>query len=175
LYGGSMDNNVVSSLCQKLARASLASLRFNFRGVGHSQGEFSCGMGEQQDVEAAISFVSKAHQLDPGRIGLASYSAGAGFGLPVGASDARVKALAAISPPLEMFDFEFLKDCPKPKLIVSGSVDDYTPVGWFLEFCGSLSKPKDCETIEGADHFWRGYESRLAARVTAFFVRVLQA
>jgi alpha/beta superfamily hydrolase len=175
LYGGNMDNNVVCMVSEALARASLASFRFNFRGVGRSQGEFSHGVGEQQDVEAAISFVSKAHQLYPGRIGLAGYSAGAGFGLSVGASDARIKALAAISPPLEMFDFEFLKDCPKPKLIVSGSVDDYTPVGWFLEFCGSLSKPKDCETIEGADHFWRGYESRLAARVTAFFVRVLQA
>jgi len=175
LYGGSMDNNVVHSLCQTLAQASLASLRFNFPGVGRSQGRFSHGTGEQHDVEAAISFVSKAGQLDPARIGLAGYSAGAGFGLPVGVNDARIKALAAISPPLEMFDFEFLKDCPKPKLIVSGSGDDYTPTGRFLEFCRNLSAPQDCETIEGADHFWRGYESRLAARVTAFFVRVLQA
>jgi uncharacterized protein len=175
LYGGSMDNNVVRSVSETLARASLASFRFNFRGVGHSQGEFSHGTGEQHDVEAAISFVSKAGQLDPARIGLAGYSAGAGFGLPVGVSDARIKALAAISPPLDVFDFEFLKDCPKPKLIISGSGDDYTPAGWFFEFCRSLSEPKDCETIEGADHFWRGYESRLAARVTAFFVRVLQA
>jgi len=169
-----MDNNVVRSVSETLARASLASFRFNFRGVGHSQGEFSHGTGEQQDVEAAVSFVSKADQLDPGRIGLTGYSAGAGFGLPVGVSDARIKALAAISPPLDMFDFEFLKDCPKPKLIISGSGDDYAPADWFLEFCRSLSEPKDCETVEGADHFWRGYESRLAARVTAFFIRELQ-
>lgn len=170
-----MDNSVVCTVSETLARASLASFRFNFRGVGRSQGEFSQGIGERHDVEASISFVSKADQLDAGRIGLAGYSAGAGFGLPVGVSDARIKALAAISPPLEMFDFEFLKDCPKPRLIVLGSGDDYTPAGRFLEFCRSLSEPKDCETIEGADHFWRGHESRLATRVTAFFVTVLRA
>lgn len=173
LYGGSMDNNVVYSLSETLTQASLASLKFNFRGVGGSQGEFGQGIGEQEDVKAAISFISTVKEVDSKRIGLAGYSAGAGFALPVGLNDVRIKALAAVSPPLSMFDFDFLKGCPKPKLLISGSRDNFTPADQFLEFCQNLPAPKEYESIEGADHFWWGYESRLAAKVTAFFIKVL--
>ena len=173
LYGGSMDNNVVYSLSETLTQASLASFKFNFRGVGGSQGEFGQGIGEQEDVEAAISFINTVKKVDSKRIGLAGYSAGAGFALPVGLNDVRIKALAAVSPPLNMFDFDFLKDCPKPKLFISGSRDNFTPADQFLEFCQNLPAPKEYESIEGADHFWWGYESRLAAKVTAFFTKVL--
>ncbi len=173
LYGGSMDNNVVYSLSEALTRASLASFKFNFRGVGGSQGEFGQGIGEQEDVKAAISFINTVKAVDSKRIGLAGYSAGAGFALPVGLNDVRIKALAAVSPPLRMFDFDFLKDCPKPKLFISGSRDNFTPADQFLEFCQNLPEPKEYESIEGADHFWWGYETRLAAKVTAFFTKVL--
>ena len=173
LYGGSMDNNVVCRLSETLMQASFASFKFNFRGVGGSQGEFGQGIGEQADARAAISFVSTLEEVDSQRIGLAGYSAGAGFALPVSFDDARIKALAAISPPLNMFTFDFLKGCPKPKFLISGSGDDFTPAQQFLKFCRDLPEPKECESIEGADHFWWGYESHLAARVTAFFVKVL--
>jgi hypothetical protein len=173
LHGGSMDNNVVYSLCETLTQASLASFKFNFRGVGGSQGKFGQGKGEQEDVEAAISFLSTIKEVDSKRIGLAGYSAGAGFALPVAFKDDRIRALAAVSPPLPMFDFNFLKSCPKPKLLISGSRDDLIPLDQFLEFCQNLPEPKECESIAGADHFWWGYESRLAAKVTAFFTKVL--
>jgi len=173
LYGGSMDNNVVYSLSETLTQASLASFKFNFRGVGGSQGEFGQGIGEQEDVEAAISFVSTVKEVDYKRIGLAGYSAGAGFALPVGFNDDRIKALAAVSPPIPMFDFDFLKNCPKPKLLISGSRDELIPINQFLEFCQNLPEPKECESIEGAGHFWWGYESRLAAKVATFFTKVL--
>jgi alpha/beta superfamily hydrolase len=173
LYGGSMDNNVVCSLSETLTQASLASFRFNFRGVGGSQGEFGQGIGEQEDVEAAVYFMSTVKEVDCKRIGLAGYSAGAGFALPIGFKDDRITALAAISPPLPMFDFDFLKNCPKPKLFISGSRDDLIPLNQFLEFCQNLPEPKECESIEDADHFWWGYETLLAAKVTAFFTRVL--
>jgi alpha/beta superfamily hydrolase len=173
LYGGSMDNNVVNSLSETLAQASLVSFKFNFRGVGGSQGEFGQGKGEREDVEAAISFISTVKEVDSGRIGLAGYSAGAGFAFPVGFNDDRIRALAAVSPPLPMFDFDFLKSCPKPKLLISGSRDDLIPINQFLEFCQNLPEPKECESIEGADHFWWGYESSLATKVAAFFTKVL--
>jgi len=173
LYGGSMDNNVVYSLCETLTQASLVSFKFNFRGVGGSQGESGQGIGEQEDVEAAISSISTVKEVDSKRIGLAGYSAGAGFAFPVGFNDARIKALAAVSPPLPMFDFDFLKGCLKPKLLILGSRDSFIPSDQFLEFCQSLPEPKECESIEGADHFWWGYESGLAAKVVAFFSKVL--
>jgi uncharacterized protein len=173
LYGGSMDNNVVCSVSQALAGASLASLRFNFRGVGLSQGEFGHGPGERQDVQAALSFVITQEKIDAGRLGLAGYSAGAAFALPVGCDDQRVAALAAISPPLDTFDFGFLNACRKPKLLVLGSRDDLIPAGEFLEFCRNLPEPNEYEIFEGADHFWQGHEPALAARVAAFFAAAL--
>jgi len=173
LYGGSMDNNVVNCLSEALARASLVSFKFNFRGVGRSEGEFSQGIGEQEDVEAAISFVTTVREVDSKRLGLVGYSAGATFALPAGFKNARIKALGAVSPPLSMFDFEFLKSCLKPKLFISGSKDNFIPTSQFLEFCQNLSEPKEYDSIEGADHFWRGYESTLATKVTAFFTKVL--
>jgi len=173
LYGGSMDNNVVCNLSETLTQASLASFKFNFRGVGGSQGEFGQGIGEWEDVEAAISFISTVKEVDSRRIGLAGYSAGAGFALPVGFNDARIRALAAVSLPLPMFDFDFLKSCPKPKLFISGSRDNLIPTDQFFKFCQNLPEPKEYESIEGADHFWWGYESSMAAKVTAFFTRVL--
>jgi len=173
LYGGSMDNNVVSGVCEALTQVGLISLTFNFRGVGGSQGEFGHGIGEQEDVEAAISFISTVKEVDSERMGLAGYSAGAGFALPVGYKDVRIKALAAISPPLSMFDFDFLKSCPRPKLLILGSKDDLILTEQFLEFCNSLPEPREYEIVEGADHFWWGYESHLAAKVTDFFTKAL--
>lgn len=172
LYGGNMDNNVVCSLAQALPGSSFASFRFNFRGVGRSQGEFDNGIGEQRDVEAAISFTATASHVDPRRVGLAGYSAGVAFGFPVGAGDSRIKALAAVSPPLNMFNFDFLKSCTKPKFLISGSRDDFTDANRLLQFSQSLAEPKQCEIIEGADHFWSGYEALLATKVTAFFAKL---
>lgn len=173
LHGGSMDNNVVRSLCQALARVSLVSFRFNFRGVGDSEGEFDHGIGEEEDVKAAVSFISGLKEVDSSRLGLAGYSAGAAFALPVGSRDERIRALAAVSPPLTMFDFGFLKGCHKPEFLISGTEDDFTPVERFLELCSSLTEPKEYQTIEGADHFWWGHESSLATEMADFFTESL--
>jgi len=82
-------------------------------------------------------------------------------------------ALAAVSLPFPMFDSDYLKSCPKPKLLILGSRDNLIPTDQFLEFCQNLPEPKECESIEGADHCWWGYESSLAAKVAAFFTKVL--
>ncbi len=174
LYGGSMDNNVVDALCAALTQASLAAFKFNFRGVGGSEGEYSGGKGEQEDVSAAISFVVERGEVDRQRPGLAGYSAGAGFGFPAGIADARVKALAGVAPPLSMFDFEPLRTCLKPKLLVCGTEDEFIPVTQFKGFCQKLPEPKQCVIIDGADHFWWGFESLLASKVVTFFEQALK-
>ena len=173
LYGGDMYNNVVSTVCAALVQASLVAFRFNFRGVGGSGGRYGDGVGEQEDVRSAIAYVETLGYADSGRIGLAGYSAGAGFGIPVACNDERVKTICAISPPLSMFDFGCLNDCMKPKLLLCGGRDDFTPAELFFEFCQGLPEPKECGTIEGADHFWWGHESALADRVAAFFAGAL--
>ena len=87
LYGGDMDNNVVTRLYEEMVGASFISFRFNFRGVGRSQGTHSEGKGEPEDVAAAILYIDELPEVDSGRIGLAGYSAGAGYGIPVGVAD----------------------------------------------------------------------------------------
>ena len=171
LYGGSMDNNVVDAVCDALVQASIASFKFNFRGVGRSQGRYDEGRGEGEDVRNAIKYVSELKEVDPARIGLAGYSAGAAFSLPACWSDERIKAIAAISPPLEMSDFSFIADCKKPLLLISGSYDDFTPAERFIAFCRDLGEASEQELIVGADHFWQGYEPKLSELVTSFFIK----
>ncbi len=173
LYGGDMYNNVVSTVCAALTQASLVAFRLNFRGVGGSGGCYGDGAGEQEDVRSALAYVETLSYVDSGRVGLAGYSAGAGFGVPVACKDDRVRALCAVSPPLDMFDFACLSECAKPRLLLCGSRDDFTTADRFLEFCECLPEPKEYGTVEGADHFWWGHESALADRVAAFFTGAL--
>jgi len=173
LYGGSMENNAVNSICEALTRLSLISFKFNFRGVGYSQGTYDNGIGEQEDVRAAISFLTQLNMVDSNRIGLAGYSAGAAFGLPIGAEDSGIIAIAAVSPPFSMSDFSFLTDSLKPKYLISGSDDNFTLESQFQDYCKHLPDPVEYESIEGADHFWSGYEKEMAMKVAAFFARTL--
>ena len=173
LYGGSMDNNVVDAVCNALVRSSIAAFKFNFRGVGHSQGRYDEGRGEGDDARNAIKYVSTLKEIDAERIGLCGYSAGAAFSLPACCNDKYVKSIAAISPPLEMFDFSFIADCKKPLLLISGSYDDFTPAERFIAFCADLGESSEQELIVGADHFWCGYELKLAERVASFFIKAL--
>jgi len=169
LYGGSMDNNVVDAVCNALVDVSIAAFKFNFRGVGRSQGRYNDGKGEGEDAKNAVKYISTLNEVDAGRIGLCGYSAGAAFALPACWSDEHVQAIAAISPPLDMFDFTFLADCHKPLLLVSGNCDDFTPAERFIAFCGSLGGTSEHEIVVGADHFWQGCEAKLAERVASFF------
>ena len=173
LYSGSMDNNVVDAVCAALVQASVAAFKFNFRGVGRSQGRYDEGQGEGEDVKNTIGYVSPLKELDAACLGLCGYSAGAAFSLPACCNDARIAAIAAISPPLAMFDFSCIVGCNKPLFLISGSRDDFTPAERFLGFCKNRSNTSEHELFEGADHFWQGYESELAEKVAAFFAKAL--
>lgn len=81
--------------------------------------------------------------------------------------------LAVVSPPSLMFDSDYLKSWPKSKLLTPGGRDELIPTNQFLEFCQNVPEPKECESIKWADHFWWEYESSLAAKVAAFFTKVL--
>jgi len=172
LYGGTMDNNVVLAVCQTLCQRGIVGFRFNFRGVGRSQGTLS-GVGDPEDVVAAVSFIASIENVDVGRIGLCGYSAGAIAAFAIQPGD-RIQAAAAISPPISMVSLDGLKAYSKPKLIIIGSSDDFTPIEDFHRFCDSLVEPKECEVISGADHFWWGYEDQLGEKVAAFFVSALK-
>ena len=172
LYGGSMDNNVVFAVCHALCQKGAVAMRFNFCGVGRSQGVIS-GMGDSDDVNAAVSFLASLQQVAPERIGLCGYSAGAiaAFSL---LPHETVQSIAAISPPVSFGPIEGFRSFPKPKLIVSGSRDDFTPIQHFEHLVESLPEPREYTVIQGADHFWWGYEDQIGERAASFFINSLK-
>jgi len=170
LYGGNMSNNAVMAICRGLAERQVAALRFNFRGVGRSEGTFGEGITEQEDVTAALTLVSSSPDIDPERIGLAGYSFGAGVAAPVAVRDRRVKLLVLVSPALSDSTWEQLKGYSRPKLLISGQHDFVIPPAKFQQHIKDIPEPKQWEVIAGTDHFWQGYEEELAQKVSQFFV-----
>jgi alpha/beta superfamily hydrolase len=173
LYGGNMSSNVVFYICQALAGASIAALRFNFRGVGKSQGSFSGGTGEQEDVKAALAFALSAANIDRSRIGLAGYSFGGGVAASVAVREENIKILALVSPAF-IYGGEELTGYKKPKFIIIGQNDDMIAPEGVAEAVEAMPEPKQFELIPGADHFWAGFEGDIAEKVTGFFAKGLR-
>jgi len=167
LYGGDMGNNVVLALCEALVDQSIIALRFNFRGVGGSGGDFAHGVGEREDVKAALSFLASVADRD--RLGLAGYSFGAMVAMPV-APESDIKALACISPPGGL---EYLHGFAKPKLFISGDSDPFVPSSSLQNMARQLPPPTEVEIIPQADHLWWGQEGIVACKVAPFFARNL--
>lgn len=172
LYGGDMHNHVVVAICRALAERGLAALRFNFRGVGASQGSFGGGVGEQEDVRAALDALVGA-VLGP--LGLAGYSFGAVVAAAVAPSDERVAALALIAPPPQNLAKDALARWPRPKLLATGEEDAIAPPERLREVVDGLCEPRELLTFPGADHFWLGQSEELARAVADFFHRWLAA
>lgn len=166
LYGGDMHNNVVSALVDACRIAGMATLRFNFRGVGDSGGSHDEGRAEQDDVKAAVScLLSRAA---PATVAVAGYSFGSIVGLRAGAEDARVAKLIGVALPVGMRDVSFLKSVVKPKLLIVGDRDDYAPLAKIDALFAELREPKAREIVAGADHFFGGAEARIAGSAVAF-------
>jgi len=164
-----MANNVIFAICQALPQQSIAAFRFNFRGVGKSGGVFGGGITEQEDVKAALTFVSSTPDIDPKRIGLVGYSFGASVALPVALQDERVNLLALVSPALSDHGWEQLKRYTKPKFLIIGDTDSSIPLERLQQCIKDIPNPKQYQVILGADHFWWGYEEEVAQKVTQFF------
>jgi len=171
LYGGDMNNNIVMAVCEALSNVSIASVRFNFRGVGGSQGNHARGIGEQDDVLSALSFLSNLECIEPDRIGLCGYSFGANMSMYAASGNEYVKALALISPVISQSSP--LQHFAGPELILWGSEDHMVPT---VNIASQINKPGGslkCEVISGADHFWGGYEDIVATKIAAFFADTL--
>ncbi len=172
LYGGDMHNGMVAAVCEELVAQGISALRFNFRGVGGSGGEFEEGIGEQEDIKAAISLAASSKFVDRARMGLCGYSFGAGVVLTVASKLKRVRALAAISPPLFIPGLERLENFTGPKFFIGGSEDSLFSAQDLARFVESLPEPTEHEIIRGADHFWLGHERKAAKKAADFFARV---
>jgi uncharacterized protein len=159
LHGGDMRNSVVEILAATISNVGLATLRFNFRGVGKSGGAYDKGNGEKADVLAAISFMETKGIRDVITVG---YSFGAWVNADVIPQNAILPAIF-VSPPVDLFPFDLQTLRGRIGLIVSGDRDPFCPVERLKNVAGELN----CrlEFISGADHFFRGEEDNLATCV----------
>lgn len=168
LFGGTMHNNVVSALVEALLQRGFVCLRFNFRGTGRSQGAHGGGIDEVDDVRAALDFLDRLDGVDPLRIVLAGYSFGCWVGLTAAAVDPRPGRLVGISPPVNEYDFSFLKNEKRPKLLIAGDRDFVCSVSGFAQLLEAIPEPKVGITLAGADHFHFGREKHLIRETQAF-------
>jgi alpha/beta superfamily hydrolase len=169
LYGGDMENPVVVRVQEVCAALGLATLRFNFRGVGASTGVHGAGIGEQDDAAAALDHLAKS--IGSGVLAVAGYSFGARIAALVAGRDTRIRGIALVAPPLAMFDFGFLADTGAPTLVVAGTRDQYCPADELARFAAARPWMKTA-TIEGADHFFFGKLFPLGEAVTGWAQRL---
>jgi alpha/beta superfamily hydrolase len=165
LYGGDMDSIVVLRAREACARRGLATLRFNFRGVGASTGRHDEGRGEQDDVHTALGDLRR--RLPAGApVALAGYSFGAATAAAVAAKGA-VSGLALIAPPLRLASLPPPVAVTGPVLIVVGAEDQYCPTE-ALEAIREALPQATITVIEGADHFFFGSHEALSEAIAAW-------
>jgi uncharacterized protein len=172
-FGGTMHNKVVFQTAKALHRRGAPVLRFNFRGVGLSEGIYDRGLGERDDARAAIDYLAKEFPHAP--ILVAGFSFGSLVGLRVGSEDSRVSQLIGLGIPVNDSDVAFLAPSTKPKLIVHGSHDQYGSREKIEAVFATLAEPKKLVMVEGADHFFTGKLDQVAAAIDAWLAEMFPA
>ncbi|HUY00641.1 MAG TPA: PhoPQ-activated protein PqaA family protein [Candidatus Deferrimicrobium sp.] len=165
-FGGSMHNNVVDAVCEELENKMFA-LKFNCRGVGRSEGISSGGVEEGKDIEAAFSFLKMIEGVDQNRIAFIGYSWGTYAGFPVTYKNPEIKLLIGISCPVGLWNYNYLQDCTKPKLLTVGTSDSFAPVEKIKKLFEALKDPKELFMLD-TDHFYMGQEKTLAVKISTF-------
>jgi alpha/beta superfamily hydrolase len=175
LFGGTLHNKVVFHTMKALNSFGFPVLRFNFRGTGLSQGEHDHGNGEVDDVRAALDWLDREFHLP---LVFAGFSFGAAVGLRAACPDARVGAVIGVGTPVapvaggaeepRVYTFDFMSDCVKPKLLVSGARDQFGPRAKLEALLAAMAEPKRLVVIEGADHFFEGRLRELREAIEAW-------
>jgi alpha/beta superfamily hydrolase len=152
-YGGDMDHPVIKTAAEAASQEGFSTIRFNFRGVGESGGSYGEGLGERDDAKAAADYLYSRLKNNHSPLILVGYSFGAWVGFPIAIEDERFEGMVAVAPPLEIYNFEFLKGCRKKKLFIAGNRDFFCPLSMLEEWYQGLNEPKSLTIIPGADHF----------------------
>jgi len=164
-HGGTMHTKAVYQATKGLVRAGCAVLRFNFRGVGASEGSFTGGPGEKEDFTAALDYMRARHP--DLHLWAAGFSFGAWIALEVGAVNDFVTVLIGIAPPVtrEGYDFSNTKRSTKAKFFVQGEGDDICPLQDMWKFYSELPEPKELVIIDAADHLFDGHTTEVGEAI----------
>jgi alpha/beta superfamily hydrolase len=170
-YGGTMNNKVVYHLFHSFAQRGFSVLRFNFRGVGRSQGGFDNGQGELADAAAALDWM-QTYNPNASACWIAGFSFGAWIGMQLLMRRPEISAFISVAPPANMYDFTFLAPCPSSGLILHGSDDQLVPEADVVKLADRLAHQKGItvgyKSIKGASHFFEDHMTDLSTAVGAY-------
>ena len=168
LFGGTMHTKAVYRAAQALTEVGVATLRFNFRGVGASTGSYDGGIGERDDARDALDWMQQRFPGVP--LVLGGFSFGSMVALSVGVAEQRVKSLLALGLPVEMdYDFSFLAGTAKPTLVVQGENDEFGSGERVAEALSPLGEHITLVRIPGANHYFHERYDELRAAVRTYY------
>ncbi|MGQ0741719.1 MAG: alpha/beta hydrolase [Alphaproteobacteria bacterium] len=170
-FGGSMNNPMVYELYHRFHELGCTVVRFNFRGVGRSQGTFDNGAGELSDAAAILDWMSTLYP-NPSHCWVAGISFGAWIGMQLLMRRPEITGFISIAPPANMYDFNFLAPCPASGLFLHGTRDQVVPEADVQKLVDRLSAQKGIkityQKIEGANHFFDNHESDVVDAVEEY-------
>lgn len=175
-HGGTMNNKVVFALYHAFVRRGFSTLRFNFRGVGRSQGKFDNGQGELSDAAAALDWI-QSYNPNAQACWVGGFSFGAWIAMQLLMRRPELDGFVSVAPPANVFDFSFLAPCPSSGLIVHGTADDLVPEASVAKLATKLAAQRSIRvgyrTIEGANHFFGNQLDELGSLVETYLAEVI--
>ena len=177
-HGGTMNNRIVFALYQEFQRRGFSILRFNFRGVGRSQGDFDNGIGELSDGASALDWL-ESFNPNASEHWIAGYSFGAWIGMQLMMRRPEITRFISVSPPAGVQDFSFLAPCPASGLFVHGDKDEVVPSSAVAKLANKLASQKNIKienkSVAGADHLFTDRLAVLSTTVGEYMDRVIAA
>ena len=169
-----MYNNVVSGIFNNFIQNNISCLRFNFRGVGNSTGDHSSGKGELSDTKACINFLVNEQKCE--KLIIFGYSYGAAIGCSAVNHSQKIIGYCAISFPWDFMGLEYknLSQSEKSKLFIQGNRDTLAIYENFMSHYNFYLEPKKYRIIDGADHFYSGYEQKVAKEAYDFYRSIIE-
>jgi len=170
-HGGTMNNRVVYNLFHSFARRGFSTLRFNFRGVGRSQGRFARGEGELADAAAALDWL-QTYNPDSPSVWIGGFSFGAWIAMQLLMRRPEIHGFVAVAPPANAYDFTFLAPCPSSGIIIHGDRDELVPQADVIKLVERLRAQRgisiDFENVPGANHLFFEHLDALNAKVEGY-------
>ena len=171
LHGGNMNNRVVFIMFNNFVERGFSVLRFNFRGVGRSQGAFDNGVGELSDAAYAFDWMQQFNSNSP-FCWIGGYSFGALISMQLMMRRPEIEGFVSISPPAGTEDFSFLAPCPSSGLIIHGDKDTHVPLDAVKKLAQKLDGQKNISVnlsiVKGADHFYKDNMDNLSKEVASY-------
>ncbi len=176
-FGGTMNNQIVYHLYYSFVRRKFSVLRFNFRGVGRSQGLFDNGPGELSDAATALDWM-QGYNPDAPFCWIAGVSFGAWIAMQLLMRRPEIEGFIAVAPPANLYDFSFLAPCPSSGLMVNGAEDRVVSTESVIGLVEKLKTQKgviiDHDVVPGANHFFEGHVEELMVGVDAYLDKRLK-